>query len=131
MHQDRAWGSHKSFGLMPDTAERLQKNMHDALDRFFADLSADGATPASTLKAYRTDLTQCMTFLADRGITAYQAPANSECIQPERGVRHQHAVEAYAYPDATDRRGCGDRSPLPGILAFAAPAEFALRRPSK
>jgi integrase/recombinase XerD len=43
--------------------------MREALDRFFAHLSADGATPANTLKAYRTDLTQLLTFLTERGLT--------------------------------------------------------------
>jgi integrase/recombinase XerD len=46
--------------------------MHEALDRFFAHLSADGATPANTLHAYRTDLNQFVTFLTDRGITRVQ-----------------------------------------------------------
>jgi integrase/recombinase XerD len=47
--------------------------MQKLIDTFLAHLSADGATPASTLKAYRTDLTQCVTFLTDRGITDIQA----------------------------------------------------------
>lgn len=47
--------------------------MHKLLDTFLAHLSADGATPASTLTAYRTDLAQCIAFLTDRGITDIQA----------------------------------------------------------
>jgi integrase/recombinase XerD len=47
--------------------------MQQLLDTFFAHLSADGTTPASTLRAYRTDLTQCIAFLSDRGITDIQA----------------------------------------------------------
>ena len=43
--------------------------MQKYLDAFFVHLSADGATPAGTLQAYRTDLTQCVAFLAERGIT--------------------------------------------------------------
>jgi integrase/recombinase XerD len=46
--------------------------MQKLLDTFLAHLSADGATPASTLKAYQTDLTQCLIFLDDRGITDIQ-----------------------------------------------------------
>jgi integrase/recombinase XerD len=51
--------------------------MQQTLDAFFVHLSADGATPAGTLKAYRTDLSQCITFLAECGITDIQA------LQPE------------------------------------------------
>src|SRR5581483_1738532 len=47
--------------------------MQKSLDDFFAQLSANGATPASTLKAYRADLTQCLHFLRDRGITDVRA----------------------------------------------------------
>lgn len=43
--------------------------MQPLLDAFFAHFSADGGAPASTLRAYRTDLTQCVAFLAERGIT--------------------------------------------------------------
>ena len=39
--------------------------MQQSLDAFFARLSADGATPAGTLKAYRTDLNQFAAFLAE------------------------------------------------------------------
>lgn len=46
--------------------------MQQLLDAFFVHLSADGTTPAGTLKAYRTDLTQCIAFLTERGITDIQ-----------------------------------------------------------
>lgn len=46
--------------------------MQKSLDAFLAHLGADGATPASTLTAYRADLAQCAAFLADQGITDTQ-----------------------------------------------------------
>src|SRR2546421_1572029 len=72
--------------------------MQQTLDAFFVHLSADGGTPASTLTAYRTDLTQCMTFLADRGITDIQA------ILPDDMQAFCAWLEAQRYAPATIAR---------------------------
>jgi integrase/recombinase XerD len=72
--------------------------MQDTLDAFFVYISADGATPASTLTAYRTDLTQCITFLVDRGITDIQA------IQPDDMQAFCAWLEAQSYAAATIAR---------------------------
>jgi integrase/recombinase XerD len=42
--------------------------MRSILDGFFSHLGAEGVVPANTLKAYRSDLNQLATFLAERGI---------------------------------------------------------------
>jgi integrase/recombinase XerD len=72
--------------------------MQHTLDAFFVYLSADGATPASTLTAYRTDLAQCMTFLADRGISDIQT------IQPDDMQAFCAWLEAQPYAPATIAR---------------------------
>jgi integrase/recombinase XerD len=72
--------------------------MQHTLDAFFARLGADGATPASTLSAYRTDLTQCLTFLAERGIIDIQA------IQPDDLQAFCSWLEAQEYAAATIAR---------------------------
>jgi integrase/recombinase XerD len=72
--------------------------MQQTLDAFFVHLSADGATPTSTLTAYRSDLTQCITFLADRGITDIQA------IQPDDMQAFCAWLEAQRYATATIAR---------------------------
>jgi integrase/recombinase XerD len=72
--------------------------MQQALNAFFVHLSADSATPASTLTAYRTDLTQCITFLAVRGITDIQA------IQPDDLQAFCAWLEAQRYARATIAR---------------------------
>src|SRR5215216_6962281 len=98
MHRECAWGSHKPFMMMRRTAERIQKNMQQHLDTFFAHLSADGATPASTLKAYRTDLTQCMSFLAEHGIVDIQA------LHPNHLQAFCAWLEQHGYATATIAR---------------------------
>jgi integrase/recombinase XerD len=72
--------------------------MHQLLDAFFVHLSADGTTPAGTLKAYRTDLTQCMAFLADRGITEIDR------LQPDDLHAYCAWLEAQGYATATIAR---------------------------
>src|SRR5690242_17026344 len=52
--------------------EYSRGKMQKILDAFFVSLNADGTTPATTLNAYRTDLSQFMAFLADHGITDIQ-----------------------------------------------------------
>lgn len=72
--------------------------MQHVLDAFLSYLSIDGTTPASTLTAYRTDLTQCITFLAGQGISSVQA------LQPD----HLHAfyvwLQEQGYATATIAR---------------------------
>jgi integrase/recombinase XerD len=72
--------------------------MHQTLDAFFVHLSADGTTPASTLTAYRSDLAQWMTFVADRGITDIQA------IQPDDMQAFCAWLQAQGYAPATIAR---------------------------
>ena len=55
--------------MLVDVGIRMQQS----LDAFFEHLSAHGTTPAGTLQAYRSDLAQCVAFLADCGITDIQA----------------------------------------------------------
>jgi integrase/recombinase XerD len=72
--------------------------MEQLLDTFFVHLSADGATPASTLKAYRSDLTQCVSFLAERGIVDIQA------LQPNHLQAFCAWLEQQGYAAATIAR---------------------------
>src|SRR4051812_23413718 len=72
--------------------------MQHALDVFFFPRSGEGAPPASTLTAYRSDLAQCLTFLADRGITDIQA------IQPDDMQAFCAWLEAQRYATATIAR---------------------------
>src|SRR5215212_7328198 len=72
--------------------------MQDILDAFFVYLSADGATPAGTLTAYRTDLNQCINFLAGYGIT------NIHSIQPDHLQAFCAWLEAQRYATATIAR---------------------------
>src|SRR4051812_16493153 len=72
--------------------------MQHTLDAFFVYLSADGATPASTLTSYRTDLAQCMTFLADLGIT------DIEAIQPDHLQAYCAWLQEQRYATATIAR---------------------------
>src|SRR4051812_44567053 len=72
--------------------------MQQTLDAFFVHLSADGTTPASTLTAYRSDLAQWMTFVADRGITDIQA------IQPDDMQAFCAWLQAQGYATATIAR---------------------------
>lgn len=72
--------------------------MQHTLDAFFAHLSANGATPASTLSAYRADLTQCLAFLTDRGIIDIDA------IQPADIQAFCAWLEAQKYATATIAR---------------------------
>jgi integrase/recombinase XerD len=72
--------------------------MQQLLDAFFVHLSADGTTPAGTLKAYRTDLTQCMAFLADRGI------GEIDRLQPDDLHAYCAWLEAQGYATATIAR---------------------------
>jgi integrase/recombinase XerD len=72
--------------------------MEQLLDTFFVHLSADGATPASTLKAYRTDLTQCVSFLAEHGIVDIQA------LQPDHLRAFCAWLEQHGYAAATIAR---------------------------
>ena len=53
--------------------EHCRYKMQTILDRFLQHLSANGASPTATLNAYRTDLSQCVAFLADHGINDVQA----------------------------------------------------------
>src|SRR5215211_220723 len=72
--------------------------MEQLLDTFFVQLSADGATPTSTLKAYRTDLTQCVSFLAEHGIVDIQA------LQPDHLRAFCAWLEQHGYAAATIAR---------------------------
>jgi integrase/recombinase XerD len=72
--------------------------MHDALDLFLAHLSADGATPANTLQAYRTDLTQLVIFLTDRGIV------EANVLHPDHLQAFCAWLEEHGYATATIAR---------------------------
>jgi len=72
--------------------------MQQLLDTFFVQLSADGATPASTLKAYRTDLTQCVSFLTEHGIVDIQA------LEPDHLQAFCAWLEQHGYAAATIAR---------------------------
>jgi integrase/recombinase XerD len=72
--------------------------MQKLLDAFCVHLSADGTTPAGTLKAYRTDLTQCIGFLADRGITEIDA------LRPDDLHAYRTWLEEQGYAAATIAR---------------------------
>lgn len=72
--------------------------MQHVVDAFFVHLSADGTTPGSTLTAYRTDLAQCLAFLANQGITDIQA------IQADDMQAFCAWLEAQRYATATIAR---------------------------
>src|SRR5215212_3563468 len=80
------------------TAERLFTNMQQSLDAFFAHRGADGTTPAATLNAYRTDLSQCLAFLADRSVTDIQA------LQPDDLQAYCAWLQERSYAKATIAR---------------------------
>jgi integrase/recombinase XerD len=94
---ESAWGSCKRLPCCIKQKE-FPYSMQHALDAFFVHLSADGATPASTLSAYRSDLLQWITYLADRGITDLKA------LQPDHMQDFCAWLEAQGYATATIAR---------------------------
>jgi integrase/recombinase XerD len=72
--------------------------MHEALDLFLAHLSADGAAPANTLQAYRTDLTQLVIFLTDRGIV------EANVLHPDHLQAFCDWLQEHGYATATIAR---------------------------
>jgi integrase/recombinase XerD len=87
--------------------------MQQLLDRFFDQLSADGATPAGTLKAYRTDLEQFATFLAMRGI------ADAQAIEPDDMHCFAAWLQERGYASATIARRLVSLRAFSGFLVHA------------
>jgi integrase/recombinase XerD len=123
-----AWGS-RAGGLWRFTKQEHAKHeMRQTLDAFLARLGADGATPASTLTAYRTDLIQCVTFLAERGVT------DAAALRPDDLQAFCDWLRARGYANATIARRVGALRAFGAFLLQAglAPADpcVGLRPPA-